>query len=408
MNIAKSDIRILKSLVGNPSDDVIRYAIETVRSKYPNDPEVAAYIARNLAESGEVLSASGDLVGDVASTGGPSSLSTIISPLFLRASGAVVPKLGVPGRPAGGIDSLAQIPNYRTTLLAREVYRVLGESGYAHFLAGGEFAPRDGKMFRLRQETGAQAVPGLVAASLLAKKLAVGVKYAGLDVRVSSYANFGTDWASAEENARMFVKTAMLLGIEASPVLTDAKYPYQPYLGRSESLVALDDFFDGRASSWLEDHCMTCRTLALACIPEEYRARVVHVSFDDLRSHFNQNLLAQGADPEGFKAVVQSTRRDHQIEITADHAGFCYYSVQNIRDVMVRWQKQYVSEKGHFPDPIGLIFLHRPGTWVEKGEPLATLRAPKKRVAEALAQLNPWVANPTAGPLAPGVERIYG
>ncbi len=62
-----------------------------------------------------------DLVADVASTGGPSSLSTLLSPLFLRAGGAVVPKLGVPGRPAGGIDCLAQIPGYRTELSAQEV-----------------------------------------------------------------------------------------------------------------------------------------------------------------------------------------------------------------------------------------------------------------------------------------------
>ena len=120
-----------------------------------------------------------------------------------------------------------------------------------------------------------------------------------------------------------------------------------------------------------------CRTLVLACITEEYRAKVVDASYEVLRFHFNQNLVAQGTSPERFKAVVQSTRQDHQIEITADYAGFCHYSVQEIRDVIVQWQKQYVSEIDLFPDPIGLIFLHRPGTWVEKGEPLATLRAPK-------------------------------
>ena len=402
------DIRLFDSLSGDPSDDSIRHAIEEVQTNCPDDPEVAAYIARKLAGSGNVISPSGDLVADVASTGGPSSLSTVISPLYLRAAGAVVPKLGVPGRPAGGIDCLARIPYFKTMLSTAEVYQVLDSSGYAHFLASNEFAPVDGKMFRLRQEAGAQAVPGLVTASLLAKKLAVGIKHMGLDIRVSSYGNFGTDWVSAVENARLFVKTATLVGIEASPVLTDGQYPYQPYLGRSETLVALDDLFDGKASSWLKNHCTMCRTLVLACITEEYRAKVVDASYEVLRFHFNQNLVAQGTSPERFKAVVQSTRQDHQIEITADYAGFCHYSVQEIRDVIVQWQKQHVSEIDLFPDPIGLIFLHRPGTWVEKGEPLATLRAPKVKAEEALVQLSPWIAKPTSSPRAPGVEGIYG
>ena len=245
--MSTSDIRLFDSLSGDPSDDSIRRAIEEVQSNCPDDPEVAAYIARKLAGSGNVISPSGDLVADVASTGGPSSLSTVISPLYLRAAGAIVPKLGVPGRPAGGIDCLAQIPYFKTMLSTAEVYKVLDSSGYAHFLASNEFAPVDGKMFRLRQEAGAQAVPGLVTASLLAKKLAVGIKHMGLDIRVSPYGNFGTDWVSAVENARLFVKTATLVGIEASPVLTDGQYPYQPYLGRSETLVALDDLFDGQS-----------------------------------------------------------------------------------------------------------------------------------------------------------------
>ena len=347
-------------------------------------------------------------MADVASTGGPTSLSTVISPLFLRATGAAVPKLGVPGRPAGGIDCLAQIPYYKTTLSTAEVYQILDASGYAHFLAGSQLAPLDRRMFRLRQKTGDQAVPGLVTSSLLAKKLAVGVKHIGLDIRVSTFGNFGSDWLSATENARLFLKTAELVGIEASPVLTDGQYPYQPYLGRSETLVALDDLFDGKASSWLENHCTMCRTLVLACITDEYRTNVIDASPEVLRFHFNQNLIAQGSDPEKFKMLVKSTRQNHQLEITAEYAGFSHYYIKEIRDVMVRWQKHYVSAVDLFPDPVGLIFLCRPGSWVEKGEPLATLRAPQMKAEEILVELRPWISRPAVSPRAPGLEGVYG
>ena len=401
------DVKIFDILSEDASDDSILQSIEEVRLNYANDPDVAASLAMKLAKSGDIISPSCDLVADVASTGGPSSLSTILSPLFLRSAGAVVPKLGVPGRPAGGIDCLAQIPNYRSMLTTAEVNQILESSGYAHFFAGDQFAPLDRRMFQLRHETNAIAVPGLVTASLLAKKLAVGIKHAGLDIRVSSIGNFGSDWLSATENARLFLKTAKLVGIEASPVLTDGQYPYQPYIGRSEALVALDDIFDGNTSSWLENHCTMCRTMVLACITDKYRTNVIDASREVLQFHFNQNLISQGSNPERFKELVQKTRQGHQLQFTAEYAGFSYYSLGEIRNVIARCQREQTSVNDLFPDPIGLIFLQPPGTWVDKNEPLATLRAPKLKEEKILNQLRPWISKPTTSPRALGVEGIY-
>ena len=49
-------------------------------------------------------------IADVASTGGPGSLSTLLPPFVLSTLGCNVVKLGVPGRSAGAIDSLATLP----------------------------------------------------------------------------------------------------------------------------------------------------------------------------------------------------------------------------------------------------------------------------------------------------------
>ena len=50
---------------------------------------------------------------DLASTGGPGSISTMLVPLMARASGVPVAKVGVPGRPAGAVDVLSNVPGYR-------------------------------------------------------------------------------------------------------------------------------------------------------------------------------------------------------------------------------------------------------------------------------------------------------
>ena len=89
-----------------PTDDAMQVLIDRMRTSLVTDDDIA-YLATTLGGSGSVLSIpDGRFAADLASTGGPTSLSTLIGPLYLRAMGCCVPKLGVPGRPAGGVDAV--------------------------------------------------------------------------------------------------------------------------------------------------------------------------------------------------------------------------------------------------------------------------------------------------------------
>lgn len=259
--------------------------IARFRSPAISDEEIAT-LATLLAGSGESLPQPADwIVADVPSTGGPSSLSTLLCPLVLLAGGAHVPKLGVPGRPAGGIDVLACIPGFTTELNSNQVQCCLDGCGFAHFLAGDRFAPLDAILFSYRQKTGSQNVPSLAIASLLSKKLAVGVKHVTLDVRVAPFTNFG-DWEASRLNARRFLSVASQLGISATSVLSDSSIPYQGYIGRGESLLAIRSVFDGKAKGDLLSHYRFCQRLAETCLrtPNRCSARTAG---RDFRSPFD-------------------------------------------------------------------------------------------------------------------------
>ena len=88
--------------------NIVQYAVQHELT----DSEIA-HLANKLAASGILLKQLPDNGLDIASTGGPSSLSTLLTPLFLRHMNRSVPKLSVSGRPARGIDVLATIPGYR-------------------------------------------------------------------------------------------------------------------------------------------------------------------------------------------------------------------------------------------------------------------------------------------------------
>lgn len=129
-----------------------------------------ARLTEVLADSGERIAAVSAERIDIASSGGPGSLSTLLAPLYARALGAVVSKIAVPGRPAGGLDVLASLAGFRPDPGRAEARRVLEASGYLHIRAGRTFCPLDARFFAWRQANDMQAVPALAITSLLSKK----------------------------------------------------------------------------------------------------------------------------------------------------------------------------------------------------------------------------------------------
>lgn len=324
-----------------------------------------ARLAERLAASGERLNTA-ERSADVASTGGPGSLSTLWAPPALVASGFQVPKLGVPGRPAGGIDVLAQLPEYTVDMDRRATQRVLDQCGYAHVLAGTKFAPADAAMFAYRQRVGAQSLPTLAIASLLSKKLAMGVRHVGLDVRVAAHGNFGTSRDQAVSNARMFVRVAELLGIEAMCFLTDGSIPQQPYLGRGESLAALSRLLAGSASAWLQEHAAICEEWASSL------GRSGLIPPAAIAGAFAANIVAQGASMAALEERAALVEAGHSRHVTAERDGMVSYDLGRLREAILN--ARAADEGLNFDDSAGLILLVEPGTIVRAGTSLVSVR----------------------------------
>ena len=364
-----ADVAAKVRLLSNDSSDPdLLDIVECARTGLPD--ETVLELAYQLARSGVMLGRSDDFA-DIASTGGPTSLSTLLCPLFLREMGRRIPKLGVPGRPAGGIDVLGQIPGYRVDLDPKEVENVIERSGYVHFLATGQFAPLDLRLFEYRQAVGAQSVPDLAIASLLSKKLAVGVVGAGLDVRVARHGNFGTSWSVAREHATRFCCIGKMAGLDPTCFLTHAQTPYQPYVGRGETLLALEALFSGAADERLNAHADLCFAMAMSVA----KFSGPRPSLAALRTSFIENLEAQGASETAFYEKTCSIKDQPRFELTSPSSGFVSIRLDTMRDVFVRLQKEsVVDNEARFPDPCGAILRVQAGSYVQKDQPLASVR----------------------------------
>lgn len=366
---------LINSLVEAPSDGLMQRLIDQVECDNPTDEDLA-HLTIRLAESGETLLPPNECTtADIASTGGPSSLSTLLCPLYLRALGFFVPKLGIPGRPAGGIDVLAQIPGYRTELTLKEADSVLRESGYVHFIASSSFAPLDAALYSFRKKTKKMNVPKLAIASLLAKKIAAGVSLAGLDVRVAPHGNFGKDFTTATEYSNQFCRVASLLGCKAICFLSDARSPYQPFIGRGEALVAITRILNASADAWLSKHDDTCYAMVyeLACLISRSNG-IKRPSPDVLLSVFGENLNRQGSSIESFIRYAKEIESSHIFEIKAPLTGFLHINLALLRDLIVNYQTLLVTSERPFADPCGVILKSNHGTFLYKGDLIASVR----------------------------------
>jgi pyrimidine-nucleoside phosphorylase len=253
------------------------------------------------------------------------------------------------------------------------------DCGYAHFLADHRFAPLDAALFAYRRREGAVAIPSLAAASLLAKKLAVGVHAVGLDVRVGQFGNFGTTLESARANARLFCRAAQKLGITATAFVSTQAAPAQPWIGRGESLLALaivsGVLGEENAGDWLAQHAADCYSMAATVAssttsltsPASCPPAVISV-----RNELERHLFAHGSSIETLRVRAREVLKTRRTEITAPTAGIAHLEMGAIRDAIVDVQNDAAT--GKFQDPAGVELLVRSGSAVFAGQPLARLR----------------------------------
>lgn len=372
----------------NDISDIEMEEICSVIKTLPFDKNKLAKLTQILAHSGETLSFSSYDTADIPSTGGPSSLSTIISPLILKEYFAV-PKLGIVGRPAGGIDVLAQIEGYNLKLSKKEIYKIIDKTQYCHFISNNQFAPLDSKLFKYRSENGFKNVSGLVIASLLSKKVAVDIKNVCLDIRYSHFGNFGSSLEEAKRLSDDFKQVSNLLGINSMFYFSDNAKLFQPYIGRGESLLAIYEYFSGNDSNWLNHHIeFECgemvRTLTNKKIETSELKRIII-------KNFTENIVFQGGSIVSFENVAKNIKDSHIYEFSAKKSGILKIDIMKMRDTILKIQNNYIDSGAEFPDPCGLIFLKNQNEKISQNETVLTFRVPENDLEYFKTELNNFI-----------------
>lgn len=233
-----------------------------------SDAETAE-LTRVMVESGRTLPLSrvGRPKVDKHSTGGVSDGVTLVFAPLAASLGLAVAKLSGRGlgHTGGTLDKLESIPGLRTDLSPEEFERQVDAVGCAVAGQTADLVPADGALYALRDATGTVASVPLIAASVMAKKLAVGSDLILLDVKAGSGA-FMKSQEEAAELAQACVRLAARWGRRARAAVTDMSQPLGRAIGNALDVAEAVAVLRGEERGRLRELSVTFATEALGLL----------------------------------------------------------------------------------------------------------------------------------------------
>ena len=361
--------RIIEGYVDGTIDDAPVAALAmacTIRGMA--DDEIAALTEAMIA-SGETISF-GALhpVLDKHSSGGVGdTVSLIVVPLIAEC-GVPVAKLSgrALGHTGGTLDKFEAIPGVRTDLSNEEFVAQVRAVGCAIAAQSDRLVPADKKLYALRDRTGTVPSAGLIAASIVSKKIAGGADAIVFDVKAGRGAFMRTT-ADATGLARTLVRLVAHFGRRASALVSDMEEPLGAAVGSGVEAVEARDFLRGDERDPRLSEAIFAVAHEMLSVAGVARPEIEPRLLDALQSgaayeRFVRLVEAQGGSREALDRIAA---HPHRVTATAPRSGV----VEAIDAVAIgELARELTAADGPFA---GIRIVARVGTPVRAGDVLA-------------------------------------
>ncbi len=201
----------------------------------------AAFVA-----SGETLVTDDPRTVDKHSSGGVADTASLVVVPLVAACGIPFAKLSgrALGHTGGTLDKLEAIPGVRTDLAPERFLAIVRDAGCAIAAQGPRLVPADKRFYALRDRTATVPARGLIAASIVSKKIAGGARAIVYDVKVGRGA-FVPDAESGRALAETLVRLTRAFGRRALALVTDMDEPLGRSIGTGLEAIEARDFLSG-------------------------------------------------------------------------------------------------------------------------------------------------------------------
>ncbi len=345
-----------------------------------------------MVESGsrvDLRSAVGRTVADKHSTGGVGDKTSIALGPVVAACGAPFGKMSGRGlgHTGGTLDKLESIPGYRVELSGDELVAQVRRVGLAIVGQSAHLVPADRKLYALRDVTATVDEVSLIAASVMAKKIAAGAGALVLDVKVGEGAFMATI-----DRGRVLAETMLELGRRAGmsvvSLLTDMDQPLGQAVGNALEVREALALLRGEGPADLRELVLVAagHLLALSDLgvdAEEGRRRAEQaIAAGSALAAYERWIEAQGGDPDERALPVAPVVQ----EVPAPGPGYVRrLSARGIGLAALHLGAGRARKEDSVDPAVGIVCAKKRGEWVERGQPLAEVHARDPAAAAAAA-----------------------
>lgn len=315
---------------------------------------------------------------DKHSTGGVGDKTTLVLAPLMASLGVTMAKMSGRGlgHTGGTLDKLESIPGFRVDLSVEEIRRQVAQVGVAVIAQSPQLAPADKVLYGLRDVTGTVESIGLIAASIMSKKLAAGAPNLVLDIKVGRGA-FMNDTESAEVLARLMVYIGTQSGRRVEAILTAMDQPLGQAIGNAIEVNEALDCLKGQGPGDLRNEVVTLGASMAALAQNRDRTQcelAVEHAIDSGLAYEKMLawVAAQGGNTRALERGLGLS--EHTAMLISDQSRWVeHIDAREVGEVVLDLGagRRRVDDRVNYG--VGVRLLAKVGERVEKGQPLAEI-----------------------------------
>ena len=338
---------------------------------------------KEMLESGEQidLSSIDGICVDKHSTGGVGDKTTlVVGPLF-AACGLKLAKMSGRGlgHTGGTLDKLESIPGMSINIDSNDFFKQVKEISLAVISQTANITPADKKLYALRDVTGTVDSIGLIASSIMSKKLASGAHSIVLDVKVGDGA-FMKNIDEAKELANAMVKIGNSYGRKMIIVLSDMDQPLGNMVGNSLEVIEAIETLKGNGPKEFSDFCFELVAEMLlstgVCKNKEDALKLITEKIENKEAleKLKQMIIYQHGNPNVINDYSLFPQAKNKIAVISEVDGF----VNKLKALQIGESAMLLGAGRESKDDIidlgvGIEIVKKVGDKVNKGDVLAYL-----------------------------------
>ena len=285
------------------------------------------------------------------------------------------------GHTGGTLDKLESIPGFKIEVSTDDFFNQVNDIGLAIIGQSANITPADKKLYALRDVTGTVEQIGLIASSIMSKKLASGADHIVLDVKVGHGA-FMKNVEDATLLAEKMVAIGRLAGVETVATLTNMNQPLGDAVGNSLEVIEAINTLKGEGPKDFTELCyaLTAEILLIAkiCKTEDEAYKLIDKLIEE---RLGLEKLAQMIEYQhGNRNVVNDLsifkKAENEIEVYLDINDKMYIEEINALRIgeaamiLGAGRKELTDEIDH---AVGIVLHKKIGDSVLPNESIATI-----------------------------------